>query len=145
VGANFSQQSQRYCKEESFDYIIPELIENHPEHAKSYHNLMTQIQSLYNNMLADGIPAEDARFILPNACVTAFTVSYNLEALIHLANVRLCSRAQWEIRRLVKLMCEEVIKIEPWLAEYFVPKCKKDGHCKEINCCGLMPKESKTK
>ena len=64
--------------------------------------------------------------------------SLNLRELIHLANLRLCSRAQYEIRCLVKAMTDEVIKKEPWLASYLVPKCEKLGYCDEDKSCGRV-------
>jgi thymidylate synthase (FAD) len=62
----------------------------------------------------------------------------NLRELIHLANLRLCTRAQLEIRQAVKRMCELVIEKEPWLAEHLVPKCERLGYCDEDNSCGRM-------
>jgi len=87
----------------------------------------------------NGIPAEDARFILPNACATSMVVSLNLREFIHVANIRLCTRAQDEIRLLVKKMCQELIKDEPWLKPYLVPKCERMGYCDESKSCGRKP------
>ena len=67
--------------------------------------------------------------------------SLNLRELIHLANLRLCTRAQYEIRLLVKGMCDELVKQEPWLKDYLVPKCELLGFCDEDKCCGRMPKK----
>jgi thymidylate synthase (FAD) len=67
------------------------------------------------------IPNEDARYILPNACATEMYLSCNLRELIHIANERLCSRAQWEIRELVNNM---VHLVDPSLHFMLVPKCK---------------------
>ena len=68
-----------------------------------------------------GVPNEDARYILPNACETSLYLSCNLRELIHMANERLCKRAQWEIRDLVKQM---VSLVDPALHFMLVPKCK---------------------
>ena len=86
-----------------------------------------------------GIPAEDARAVLPNATSTSMVASLNLRELIHLANLRLCTRAQKEIRILVKRMCDELIKEEPWLKDYLVPKCERFGFCDEDKSCGRVP------
>ena len=90
-------------------------------------------------MINEGIKKEDARAILPNACTTSLIMSLNLRELIHIANLRLCSRAQSEIRQLIKGMCELVIEREPFLADYLVPKCVFLGYCKEEKTCGKMP------
>ncbi len=137
---SFSQKSQRYVKEKGqFDYIVPPTIERNDELAKKYDQFMTQISDFYLELTEAGIPAEDARFILPNATTTSMVASLNLRELIHLANLRLCTRAQYEIRILVKKMCEELVKQEPWLTEYLVPKCERLGFCDEDKSCGRKP------
>ena len=87
-----------------------------------------------------GIPAEDARAVLPNAASTSIVASLNLREMIHLANLRLCTRAQYEIRSMIKMMCDELIKEEAWLKPYLVPKCERLGYCDEDKSCGRMPK-----
>ena len=65
----------------------------------------------------------------------------NLRELIHLANIRLCSRAQAEIRVMTKMMVDELTKEEPWLKKYLVPKCERLGYCDEDKCCGRKIKK----
>ena len=137
---SFSQKSQRYVQEKGgFDYIIPKKIENNPELKAKFEEFMATTASLYEEFTNAGIPAEDARAILPNATSSSLVVSMNLRELIHFANLRLCTRAQYEIRMLAKKMCEEVVKAEPWLNEHLVPKCERLGYCDEDKCCGKMP------
>lgn len=137
---SFSQKSQRYVKEKGqFDYITPPTIEKNRELSVKYDDFMTKISDFYLELTAAGIPAEDARFILPNATVTSMVASLNLREMIHLANLRLCTRAQTEIRILVKHMCDELTKEEPWLKEYLVPKCERLGFCDEDKSCGRKP------
>ena len=137
---SFSQKSQRYVKEKGqFDYIIPPTIEKDAELKAKFESFMAEISKVYCEFTEAGIPAEDARFVLPNAAASSMVASLNLREMIHLANLRLCTRAQYEIRTLVKLMCKELIKEEPWLAAYLVPKCERLGYCDEDKCCGRMP------
>lgn len=111
---SFSQKSQRYVKEKGeFDYIIPNSIQNNPKLKEKFENFIKETSSLYQDFINEGIPAEDARSILPNAAASSLVASLNLRELIHLANLRLCTRAQLEIRQMVKAMCDEVIKEEP--------------------------------
>ncbi len=134
---SFSQKSQRYVKEkEQFEYLIPDTIENNPELKSKFEDFMGKISDFYLELTQSGIPAEDARAVLPNAASTSMVASLNLRELIHLANLRLCTRAQKEIRILVKRMCDELIKEEPWLKEYLVPKCERLGYCDEDKSCG---------
>ena len=113
---SFTQRSQRYCSEDGFEYVTPTTI---PPYAMG--TCMAQIESWYRNLQERGIPNEDARYLLPNACATSLYMSLNLRELLHMANERLCVRAQWEIRELVREMCKLV---DPQLQFMLVPKCK---------------------
>ena len=137
---SFSQKSQRYVKEKGqFEYLVPDTIEKNPELKQEFDDFMAQISEFYLRLTEAGIPAEDARAVLPNATSTSMVASLNLRELIHLANLRLCTRAQKEIRILVKRMCDELVKEEPWLKAYLVPKCERLGFCDEDKSCGRMP------
>ena len=139
---SFSQKSQRYVKEKGqFDYIIPPTIEKDPELKAKFEEFMGEISKKYLEFTEAGIPAEDARFVLPNACSTSIVASLNLREMIHLANLRLCTRAQYEIRMMTKAMCDALIAKEPWLKDYLVPKCVRLGYCDEDKSCGRMPKK----
>ena len=83
--------------------------------------MKTFVAPNYVELQTMGVPNEDARYILPNACMTSLYLSCNLRELIHMANERLCLRAQWEIRELVKQM---VALVNPDLQFMLVPKCK---------------------
>ncbi len=137
---SFSQKSQRYVKESQFEYLIPQTINNNEELKEKFVSFMEEISKTYNDFIEAGIPAEDARAVLPNACATSMVVSTNLRELIHVANLRLCSRAQTEIRLLIKAMCDELIAKEPWLKDYLVPKCETNGFCDEDKSCGRKAK-----
>ena len=138
---SFSQKSQRYVKEKGqFDYIIPPTIDKNPELKEKFEQFMTKISEQYQEFVEAGVPAEDARAVLPNATTTSLVTSLNLREMIHLANLRLCSRAQYEIRTMVKMMCDELVKVEPWLKPYLVPKCERLGFCDEDKSCGRKAK-----
>ncbi len=138
---SFSQKSQRYVKEKGqFDYIIPPTIEKNPELKEKFVEFMGKISEQYQEFVDAGVPAEDARFVLPNAAASSLVASLNLREMIHLANLRLCTRAQYEIRTMVKMMCDELVKEEPWLKPYLVPKCERLGFCDEDKSCGRKPK-----
>ena len=113
---SFTQRSQRYCSEDGFQYVTPESI---PPIGMDY--CMDRVGDWYRNYQDHGVPNEDARYLLPNACATSLYMSLNLRELIHMANERLCIRAQWEIRDLVRDMCKLV---DPQLQFMLVPKCK---------------------
>ena len=113
---SFTQRSQRYCSEDGFEYVTPPTVDSFV-----FWNDMDDIRDWYEEYQRNNIPNEDARYILPNACATSLYLSCNLRELIHIANERLCTRAQWEIRDLVKQM---VALVDPELQFMLVPKCK---------------------
>ena len=120
--AAFTQRSQRYCGENAFNYVTPDDVYKHDELHAKYDDMMTRINDMYCDMVhLNDIKREDARFMLPNACETELFMSCNLRELIHIANERLCSRAQWEIREVVKQMVELV---DPEIRWMLVPKCE---------------------
>ncbi len=135
IGISFEQQSQRYVKyrEERLEYVTPRTWSESPELAGEYHRLMQEITRVYRLALEKGIPAEDARFVLPNATPTNFQVMVNFAELLHIADLRLCWRAQWEIRHLLALMRRAVVKAVPELGTHLQPKCgeKRMGYCDE--------------
>lgn len=120
--ASFTQRSQRYCSEDGFNFVMPDTVfEESGEAVHTYLNAIDQIKEGYDKLTELGIPNEDARFLLPNACNTELYMSCNLRELIHIVNERLCSRAQWEIRELVRQMVDLV---DPDLKFMLVPKCQ---------------------
>ena len=139
VGASFSVRSQRYCSEDNFGYVIPPSIQKHEKHAVRYKALMADIQNLYNKLVELGVPKEDARMILPNACETRMIVTMNVRELWHFFNLRCCSRAQWELRELAWRMLRLCEKVSPVLFKHAGPACVK-GYCPEGSMsCGKAP------
>ena len=138
----FSQQSQRYCKfENGFDYIIPFSIECKPELKEGFKLAMHSLSELYDVLIQEGIKAEDARYLFPNACCTNIVLTCNLRELMHICNERLCTCAQLEIRSLFNEITKQAIKDIPFMSKYLVPKCEKLGYCNEITTrsCGKKP------
>lgn len=146
VGVAFSVKSQRYVKEDQFEYVIPKTVQKDPVVEQYYKNAMAIVQNIYTQLLLDGIPPEDARFVLPNACATTLTCTMNLRELIHFCHERMCARAQWEIRELANAMRQAVLdevneEDKQFLSEVLVPKCEtnlKFPFCTESKreCCG---------
>lgn len=144
IGVSYSQQSQRYCSfDKGFDYVIP------PSILKSgdedyYRDIMKYLQTVYKVLVEGGIPAEDARMVLPNACCTNLTVTMNLRELIHFTDERCCTCAQWEIRQMAKQMAALIWNKIPELKPYLGPKCALLGYCNESKerTCGRKPIKS---
>ncbi len=134
MGISFEQQSQRYVtfKGGEFPYTVPESVRR-AGLATELEAEFDRIAALYDRLVQAGVPAEDARFVLPNATNTNFKVTVNLLELLHIADLRLCTRAQWEFRKVVALMRAEVMRGFPELGHYLQPKCGEHrmGYCDE--------------
>ena len=137
--ASYSQQSQRYVKEHDFERIVPPSIARDPAVKARFDELCNAIQGFYNDMTEAGIPAEDARYILPNAPETKIVVTMNARSLLHFFELRCCSRAQWEIRELANRMLEEVRQVAPVLFAKAGPTCVTQRVCHEGKMsCGRL-------
>jgi len=126
--ASYSQQSQRYVAA-TFGYVTPETIGEKPLSVK-YEKHMRNGAALYKEMLAAGIPPEDARFVLPNATETKILITMNARELHHFFALRLCRRAQWEIREMAEKMLVLANEKAPLLFETAGPGCVR-GRCPE--------------
>ncbi|MDQ9094287.1 FAD-dependent thymidylate synthase [Bacillus licheniformis] len=145
VGFSFSVQSQRYVrmgrndKSGGFDYVVPEKVVNStyednndyfdPENGHttetyypqiSFSNAMDYIQDIYDDLREMGVPAEDARAVLPQAAATNLVMTANLTALLSFYSKRKKGRgAQAEITELAEALRREVVDVEPWTAQFF--------------------------
>ena len=142
--ASYSQMSQRYAKVKTRGekwFITPRSIATHRIEGSytldnKYQQLMVHIAELYNEMCEAGIPNEDARMVLPNACFTSIMVSMNARSFSEAATLRTCNRAQWEIRQMFKLMRDSIKDVYPHVWEKCFPNCTKKCGCLEAKPCG---------
>ncbi len=137
--SSFSQQSQRYVNEKDFSFIVPPKIKNDKTALEKFLKSMDDCKNLYSELVSLGIPKEDARFVLPNACETKIIVTMNTRSLYNFFDRRLCTRAQWEIRLLANAMLKECQKAAPLLFKNAGPICDRLGYCPEKESCGRHP------
>ena len=134
--ASYSQKSQRYVKEGQFEYITPPTITKNQADINVYEDLMHHCQEAYDYFVRNGIPAEDARFVLPNACETKVIMTMNIRSLLHFFEERCCERAQWEIRQIANIMLDKCKEVAPNIFAKAGASCVR-GKCKEGKmCCG---------
>jgi thymidylate synthase (FAD) len=102
---------------------------------------MTNIWREYNKLLDMDIPAEDSRYVLPNAACTNIIVTMNARSLLNFFELRCCQHAQWEIRQLANKMLKQVKEVAPTIFKKAGPACKSKGICPENKKdCPLFPK-----
>ena len=135
--ASYNQQSQRYVKfKEEPPIVRPASVDSNPEAAQAFDEAIEACWQAYDKLVQAGVPAEDARYILPNACETKIVVTMNIRELMHFFSNRCCNRAQWEIRELAWKMLELVRPTAPFIFRTAGPGCMR-GACPEGKmCCG---------
>lgn len=140
---SLSVRSQRYCREDDFDYVNP-FSKSDPRMYELYGGI-SHCNGVYQSLVEGGARAEDARMILPNACCTELYLTANARALIEMSHLRLCKRAQKEIRELFTLMKELLQGFCPEVSMRMVPSCEMHREmffCPERESCGKHPKLS---
>lgn len=140
--ASYSQQSQRYVKMDDLPVIVPDSIAKNEGVSRSFEIWYRVVENRYRAALREGIPAEDARYLLPNAVATHIVVTMNLRSLRHFFAERCCNRAQWEIRDIANQMLNICKAVCPVVFENVGPHCKRLGHCPEHKPCGKQPWKS---
>ena len=135
--ASYNQQSQRYVKfKEEPPIVRPTSVDTNPEAAQAFDEAIEACWQAYDKLVQAGVPAEDARYVLPNACETKIVVTMNIRELMHFFSNRCCNRAQWEIRELAWKMLELVRPTAPFIFRTAGPGCMR-GACPEGKmCCG---------
>ena len=134
--ASYSQQSQRYVGMSGQTCIVPpSVLENKEAHAL----FMKQTEDAwkcYEELVSLGISKEDARFILPHGTETRLVMTMNARELHHFFSLRLCRRAQWEIRELARKMLILARDAVSDIFDVAGPSCVVEGVCKEAHPCG---------
>ena len=137
--ASYDQQSQRYVREQNFAYVTPPSVADNTVAAAKFREFMTRARAVYDELIAAGVPQEDARYVLPNATQTKILVTMNARTLHHFFNLRCCYRAQWEIREMAYKMLAEVKKVAPTLFKNAGASCVSTGRCPEGDMtCGKL-------
>ena len=136
--ASYSQQSQRYVSHaEKFATVLPPSIAADEEAKRIFDFTTGVVHQAYRQLVEMGIPAEDARYLLPNATESKIIVTMNARELLHFFELRCCERAQWEIRAMAVGMLKLVKPVAPTVFRDAGPGCV-GGPCPEGEfCCGM--------
>ena len=137
------QASTRYVDYGEFKYIIPNSIKSNEDALRLYKKHMEGIKELCYQFTEEfNIPREDVALFLPLGMETRVVDKRNLRKLMEMSHQRLCTRAYWEYRELMRDICDALKNIsEEWkyiVENYFLPKCKIMGYCPEKQSCGLV-------
>jgi thymidylate synthase (FAD) len=110
--ASYSQRSQRYVKETEPRYVEPPEIKDSKLAHRQFEGLMATCWQAYGALLARGIKAEIARYVLPNACETQIICTWNFREIRHIIKLRTSKRALPEFRA----VAEEIRRIAKGIA-----------------------------
>lgn len=140
--ASFNQQSQRYVKfTDGVAVVKPESVAASPEKEAVFDEAIEACVSAYRKLLDAGVPAEDARYLLPNAAESKIVVTMNVRELLHFFSLRCCNRAQWEIRDMAHRMLELARPTAPFVFADAGAPCVR-GACPEgkMTCGNPYPR-----
>jgi thymidylate synthase (FAD) len=133
--ASYSQRSQRYVTEGIPKCVVPPEIDRNPEARAVFEASAEAAHAAYERMVSLGAAKEDARFILPHGWETGIMITMNARELHHFFALRLCRRAQWEIRGAARKMLSAALSAAPELFDAAGPPCVSD-RCRERVPCG---------
>ena len=143
----YVQASTRYIDYSDFNYVVPPLVERDESALEIYESTMEKIGMAAQQIENLGIKREDAGMMLPLGMETKIVYRTNLRALIDMAKVRMCGRAYWEYRELMKEILDALaIYSDEWEflvreEKVFVPKCEHLSFCNERYSCGRKIKK----
>ena len=136
------QASTRYIDYGDFNFVTPPSIKNNKDNDawNLYISAINTIKDNCKKLEYLGIPREDIAMLLPLGMSTKIVDKRNVRNLIEMSHQRLCTRAYWEYRNLMKDLMEALKSYsEEWaylIDNYFKPKCEIAGYCTEKKCCG---------
>ena len=142
------QESTRYVDySRKFENVVPPSVQKSEEATKIWNGYMSNVGETISKLKECGVPTEDATNVLPLAYGTKVVVRTNLRNLVDMCHQRLCTRAYWEFRKLMK---EILWQLENYSDEWediiynikvFKPKCEVIGYCPERKGCGRKGKK----
>jgi len=133
--ASYTQQSLRRVEPKRESFKAPETVKNSVHYDRASH-ILDNLYEVYDALVDDDVPKEDARFILPMGTKTNLLVTMNCRELYEVFfPLRCCTRAQWEIREVAWKMLEICKEKAPIIFKNSGPRCKKLGYCPEGKPC----------
>jgi thymidylate synthase (FAD) len=108
----------------SIAFVPPLTFFNREDLLVAWANSALTSASDYYRLLMLGALREDARYVLADSVRTRVVVTMNARELVQvLLPLRMCTKAQWEIRHIAWAMWRELMKVHPWLFKWAGPSC----------------------
>jgi thymidylate synthase (FAD) len=108
-----------------------------------YMDILNLIETWYTEGVILNIPEEDLRYMKPQGTEFKAAIKMNAAAIRDWAKIRMCTRAQTEIRDLCTKMVTLAREVAPELMDGVGPSCVAYGYCTEKqqhpDCVGKIP------
>lgn len=115
---SYAQQTMRVLNMGEYDYVMTDRVNNDIQARGIVDIVNENIRLGYNKLIELGLPAEDARGILPTNISTNIVAKFNLRSFVDLAKSRTGGRTQNEYQKVMNAMCDEVLKVHPWAEKF---------------------------
>ncbi|ACV62728.1 thymidylate synthase, flavin-dependent [Desulfofarcimen acetoxidans DSM 771] len=133
---NLTVKSSRYCDMAEVETVIPPFISmtDRFEFNDDYEKIMCIYKKWASReAYSRGQRQELAKLMLPLGSTTNLVLSGNYQALYEFIQLRLCVRAEWEIRELAQQIRNMLVDIMPVIFERMGCKGDELRYCPEIN------------
>ena len=120
-----SHFSYRWGKPEKFGFYTPADIADQTRDL--YYESYDKALESYHKLVKDGVPREQARFVLPQGQYSQFWMTINFRNLVHLLEERMDEHAQWEIQQYANAMRELTAVVVPALADLLTPSIEESS------------------
>jgi len=120
--AAYQQQAMRVVDARNFGYLVSS---DMPEYQEAFDFSLKK----YGEMIDKGEDVQNARGILGTGIHTQIMSKFHLRELGHMAELRLCKRAEGEYQKVFKMMVAQVLELHPWAEPLLNVYCVKYGSC----------------
>lgn len=115
--ASWAMQSQRVTDMSAVTWDVPSSVD-----PAAFNQIMQRHVSDYATAVANGMPLEDARDMLPMGVHCNLIGKFNFRAFVDLVRARESLRVQGPYREIVRQMKAEVLVVWPWASLFFEAK-----------------------
>jgi flavin-dependent thymidylate synthase len=125
---SYAQQAMRVVDARDFDILMPQSVVELGVPGL-WGEAELHVRNAYGQMIDAGVPAQDARGLLPNNVLTNIIAKFNLRTLHEMAKLRLCTRTQGEYQDVFREMRRLVLEVHPWADGFLEVHCVATGTC----------------
>lgn len=141
--ASYTVKSRRYVNFSDAGFYVPEF--NNDEITESYKKHMSKMFALYDELCANGVLREDARFVLPYCLYSNFFCSVNGREFLHMLDAMIYGRgAKYpEIKMLGLQLLEQAKEKASGIMSSFKEKAVCED-CPDLSFINIEPVHTKT-